>query len=631
KEIAVLVNFLGFLTGAVLYAMLLAMVLRTLGGHRDHGRRTRAERPLLATALLGLSWNIGALIIYGVRDLSLGETSPWLAAVSFTALGFLPAVVVDSTVSARGVGAGRRPTWLIAIAAYLLSGVASLLHFYSALTHGVAPSAGALRALTFGFSFLIVAMIIQTRNQTGWGRAVWVVALAVFAVSALHLSQHQEGESWWIELIGHHASLPLALAILYQDYRFALADIFLKRAMVLVVLVALAFGLYVSVAAPMLSESILRREMGLRAISALIGLWVGTALLYPLLQRAVEWFVDTIVLGRADYIELRAEIGRIVASGESPEAILDGVCARLKWALTAQELRWELGGGPVSDALTAVIEIPVAEPPGYRIAIGPLAGGRRLLSDDFSMLEAVGVLTARRLDSLRVTNERFARDLRERQISQLATEAELRALRAQLNPHFLFNALTTIGHLIQTAPDRALATLLRLTELLRGVLRRPTGEFITLGDELALIDSYLAIERARFEERLQVVFDVPDALRSVRIPPLVLQPLVENAIKHGIAPCKLGGEVRITARIVDQDYLTITIVDSGAGASPGELAVGRLRGVGLSNVEQRLTGYYGPAGSFDISSKIGSGTVVQVTMPIDARAERRSGVRAAGT
>jgi LytS/YehU family sensor histidine kinase len=245
------------------------------------------------------------------------------------------------------------------------------------------------------------------------------------------------------------------------------------------------------------------------------------------------------------------------------------------------------------------------------------------------MLEAVAAVTARRLDSLRVTNERFARDLREQQISQLATEAELRALRAQLNPHFLFNALTTIGYLIQTAPDRALTTLIRLTELLRGVLRRPSVEFITLGEELDLIDSYLAIERARFEERLQVILDVPPSLRSVRIPPLVLQPLVENAIKHGIAPCKAGGEVRIAARIDGEGSVIITIVDTGAGASPIELAAGRQRGVGLANVEQRLAGYYGDAALVGISSRVGAGTAVELKIPGDGYA--RSGARANGT
>ena len=131
------------------------------------------------------------------------------------------------------------------------------------------------------------------------------------------------------------------------------------------------------------------------------------------------------------------------------------------------------------------------------------------------MLDAVMQQLARRLDSLRVSHERYERNLREQQISKLAAEAELKALRAQLNPHFLFNALTTIGYLIQVTPDRALQTLMRLTELLRGVLKRSRGEFTSLGEELDLVDSLSAIEKARFEERLRVSIDVPLELRSL--------------------------------------------------------------------------------------------------------------------
>src|SRR5216117_2914281 len=117
-------------------------------------------------------------------------------------------------------------------------------------------------------------------------------------------------------------------------------------------------------------------------------------------------------------------------------------------------------------------------------------------------------IAARRIDAIRVTQERHEREIREREMGRLATEAELRALRAQINPHFLFNALTTIGYLIQKAPPRALETLLRLTALLRGVLRSE-GEVTTLGRELELVESYLDIERARFEHRLRVTIDVP--------------------------------------------------------------------------------------------------------------------------
>ncbi len=628
REIATLVNILGFLIGGVLYAMLLAMVLRNRG------------RPLFAAALLGLYWNIGALVVYGVRDIGLGEPSPLFAASAFTALGFLPAVVVDSALSSSRVVRRSRHSYVIVILAYALSAIAGLLQFYTAAASATSPSALAFRTLTFGFGMLMLALVLETRQQTGWGRAIWAVALAVFAVSALHLSEHRGAEVWWIELAGHHASLPLALAILYQDYRFAFADIFLKRAIALVMLVSTAFVFYVTIAAPILSSLANEAAAGpfsLRAIGTLLGLWVGTALAFPHISRAANWFVDKVVLGRADYDHLRSEISAIIAASDQPEEMLDATCDLLKGALTASDISWtqhegkgvdkRLSNRDVGQArsraaqLTASFEIPLTEPPALRIDIGALRGGRRLLSDDFAMLDAVMQQLARRLDSLRVSHERYEHNLREQQISKLAAEAELKALRAQLNPHFLFNALTTIGYLIQVAPDRALQTLMRLTELLRAVLKRSRGEFTSLGEELDLVDSYLAIEKARFEERLRVSIDVPLELRSLRIPPLLLQPLVENAIKHGITRQRTGGDVSIRAELQHGRTLSVFIDDTGLGASREELARGRALGVGISNVERRLRGYYGDQASVAITSASGHGTSVEIRIPLASAGE----------
>ena len=179
------------------------------------------------------------------------------------------------------------------------------------------------------------------------------------------------------------------------------------------------------------------------------------------------------------------------------------------------------------------------------------------------------VVAARRIDAIRITHERYEREIREQEMEKLATEAELRALRAQLNPHFLFNALTTIGHLIQTAPPRALETLLRLTALLRAVLRSE-GEFTTLGREMEMVEAYLDIERARFERRLRVTLDVPPGLPALRVPPLVLQPIVENAVKHGISPQRRRRRRRRISARVDHArgaaQLVLTVTDTGAGA-----------------------------------------------------------------
>ncbi len=664
QNVAALVNLLGFITGAILYAMLLIMVVRSADSAGSGQRSTfSAERLLLATALLGLLWNLGALAIYGARDWNVGKLSPWFDSFVFTALGFLPAVVVHSVLRAETVLAQWRGAQLITTIAYTLSTAASMLHFHAAATVGETPSPTALRALTFGFSGLTIALLIYARRSSVWKRALWVVALAVFAVSALHLSSHTSGDApWFIELIGHHSSLPLVLAMLYQDYRFALADIFLKRALAFVALVALAFGLYVAVAAPLLKTRDAKGDLSATAIGALVGLWLGTALIYPHLRRWCVWFVDAVVLRRADYQKLLDELARVLPSCEETHEILDTTCSRLAPALTAKEVRWQqndltdsVDTQSVADSEflfpaqlvriarqeeeirsevrrrsgrlrfpAATILIPTHEPPRYFLIIGELSAGRQLLSDDVAMLESVAMMLARRIDAVRVTHERCERNLREQEMGKLATEAELRALRAQLNPHFLFNALTTISYLIQTAPERALETLMRLTGLLRAVLRTPTGELIALGEEMDLIESYLAIEHTRFEERLRVVIDVSPELRSLRIPQLVIQPLVENAIKHGIAPMKSGGDVIVSAILIDgflnseEPRLCISIRDTGAGVSESAFKLGRQRGVGLANIERRLECFYGEVAKMDFHSQPGEGTTVEIRLPINS-------------
>ncbi len=668
--IVTLINLLGYITGSALYAMLLKMSLErgAVVSSLTAGAEKNDRLPLL-TALLGLVWNLEAVTAFALQNFGNGQSSTLLMATAFTALGFLPAVVVHSLLR-RGMQAGetynhRRAALVMTITAYGLSAVASVLHFEQALRWQIAPSHWALHILTFGFAGLTLALLLVVRRQSGWQRAVWVAALALFAVSALHLSHHDGvNYSWWIEVIGHHASLPLVLVILYQDYRFALADIFLKRALSLVLLVGLAFGLYLSIAAPLLVQGDRHgADSGTISpvpIATLIGLWVLTALIYPWLRRMVVWFVDSQLLQRVDYEALRNEIAVRIAELESSDLILEDVCERLRRALTAHQVKWTAEDDAPTDeeqitptsqtgqsgsllpligksktlrrpgetakeiksrALT--ITVPTAEPPGYQLLIGELAGGRRLLSGDLDFLESVALIIARRIDAVRVVHERCARDLHEQEVHKLATEAELRALRAQINPHFLFNALTTIGYLIQTSPERAMETLMRLTSLLRGVLRRSDGEFVTLGQEIELIESYLDIERARFEERLSVKIDVPQNLRQTRIPALLIQPLVENAIKHGISPRRAGGEVVIQAWLsVGKDALQIQVRDNGNGISEAELANGRKHGIGLQNVEQRIKRHYGNSGSFNISSAPDDGTTVELFLPLNPIATR---------
>lgn len=201
--------------------------------------------------------------------------------------------------------------------------------------------------------------------------------------------------------------------------------------------------------------------------------------------------------------------------------------------------------------------------------------------------------------------------------TQLA-EAELRALRAQISPHFIYNALTAIASFITTDPDRARDLVLEFADFTRYSFRRQ-GEFTTLAEELGSIHSYLELERARFGDRLRVTLQIaPETLATV-IPFLSVQPLVENAVRHGLEPGEGGGEIRITSRD-DGTHTEILVEDDGVGMDPDglrALLTAREEGghVGLRNVDTRLRQVYGSGGGLVVETNAGAGTLVRMRVP----------------
>jgi two-component system, LytTR family, sensor kinase len=180
---------------------------------------------------------------------------------------------------------------------------------------------------------------------------------------------------------------------------------------------------------------------------------------------------------------------------------------------------------------------------------------------------------------------------RERQQARLeltAREAELALLKAQLQPHFLFNSLNSVLALIDTDPARAREMIVRLSALLQSTLRRIDLEQVSLDGEIELVRAYLDIEKIRFAARLNVDIDVTGEAGGAGVPPLLLQPLVENAVKHGIAPSPAGGSVRVAAR-VDDGRLMLEVGDSGGGMD----GVQQGRGLGLELTRRRLDAAYG--------------------------------------
>lgn len=213
--------------------------------------------------------------------------------------------------------------------------------------------------------------------------------------------------------------------------------------------------------------------------------------------------------------------------------------------------------------------------------------------------------------------------------AQLVTKAELDALHAQINPHFLFNTLNTIITYTRTDPDTARKLLIRLASFFRQTLKRH-GHFNTLREEIEYVNTYLILEKARFREKLRIQRNIDPALLDFKVPVLTLQPLVENAVKHGIQPKMSPGTVQISANLVDGEMIFI-IKDDGVGIDGERLpkillpGFGSGNGVGLSNVNERLKSLYGEEYGLKIESQTDQGTKVYVRIPLNEEGHEKGG------
>ena len=205
--------------------------------------------------------------------------------------------------------------------------------------------------------------------------------------------------------------------------------------------------------------------------------------------------------------------------------------------------------------------------------------------------------------------------------TQLATKAKLDALQAQVNPHFLFNALNTINMYIYKNPKYARKLIVRLSTLLRYLLGK-YGRFITLGEELSYIEDYAVIEKARFKDKLRIEFGIEENIKDIKIPVLTVQPLVQNAIIHGILPKDIGGTVKVSAHRL-QDEILISVTDDGIGIKEDRLkrvyehGFGTGCGVGIPNVNERLKILYGEEYGLKIESNYNLGTKAYFKIPLN--------------
>ncbi len=207
------------------------------------------------------------------------------------------------------------------------------------------------------------------------------------------------------------------------------------------------------------------------------------------------------------------------------------------------------------------------------------------------------------------------------QLEATVREAELEVLKSQLDPHFMFNSLNSIRALITENPEHARDMVTRLAEILRYSLKANRATTVSLEDEMRIVRSYLELEAVRFEERLRYSVDIDPAVRDVQVPPMMVQLLVENGIKHGVAARVEGGEIRVSAAARDGRLQIVTRSSGRLGSGPND------EGVGLRNARERLRLLYGGRGTLSLREESAGVVVAELGLPIEADREE-NGARA---
>jgi hypothetical protein len=445
------------------------------------------------------------------------------------------------------------------------------------------------------------------------------MSLFLLAMSFVHLGGGHAAQVWSRELAFHHAAIPLALLVLMQDYRFVLLDAFLRflanvfLAALFTVGVAQAWrlGWLSQTSTPFRQALLLAGACLLLIVFAMLRGWVQRLLTRLVFRRPDQepllHHLKLPIRDEAEYVlESAAELGRFMGAEASvAPAVEDAKLCDLDLRRPALVGQLSRGRAELEDkGIEVIVPLRFASGDARHVLLGRRSGGRRYLSEDLLALGRAAALIVEQIEHFR-----------ESEMRRLVSQAELRALQSQIHPHFLFNALNTLYGIIPREAKGARDTVLNLADILRYFLE--TGKtFLPLEQELHIIKAYLEVEKLRLGEKLRIEIDVdPEALR-VPIPILSIEPLIENAVKHAIAPKVEGGVVRLCARFesrLGQGALHVTVSDTGSGFRPAD---GAKSGVGLENVTRRLELCYGAESRIQIESDA-NGSSVSFSIPVN--------------
>ncbi len=605
---------IGMATGAALCASLGLMQFRV-------DRATGGPSGYQLLWVVGVIWTLGRFLRY---TLQLAGWDAEANSVRFAEALAWSCTILGPIAIGRLLQARLGTTSRLARAFLGFTGVASILNLslfaWVGTTHGfdldaswypeaslyVALIVTAVALILYRFGRQRIDSELAGSGPSWFGRGA--VLLAVLQVSAALLTLRNSwlpaGVHATLSLIGEHWAIPWSILIAVSLAQIHYADVVLKRSLWLLASVSIA---------ALASTFVFNVPPGFMLVVATLGC-AALMLSAPFLIRALNLLVDRVYLNRADYLAAASLFEESVRRVYDREELFDAALLAVRSTLRIGA-RWVPVAHVSAAPANALASIPVETEngPGYRLEVSASHQARTLMADELGYLIAIGTHVSRRLDAIYFEQEQRALHVREERLKRLLTEAELKALRTQVDPHFLFNTLNTIADLIGSQPLRAERMTERLAECFRYALSRHARELSTLDDELEFARHYLDIEQERFGDRLRVQLSRGDARGNESVPSLLLQPLLENAIRHGLAPLREGGCISVAAKR-EGEYLRVQVDDDGVGLRPD---FQERFGVGLRNVTERLHALYAEAAKFAIGRRAdGRGTSVTIRVPL---------------
>jgi hypothetical protein len=605
------IRLIGFAVGALIVGLQTVLIAKQWRKAEGIERRKVLECGLFC--LITSLWQFGNLADEVALALNVAPSSDFLTGTFFirrTSLSLIPLSL--SYLSPLFAGDSRGTAWLSSFGRWLRFGLwpwsVALLGLQIAWVFGwladarfmTFSSRSSVRLIVFFFVIFTVQSFLQLREsaplkQSQLKKTNIIGLIASLAGVAAIVTADWFDSSPYVRLAVMTTLTTFAIAVAYRQYHFPFMDTFIRHAtpgvFLLTVLVAgVAAGL----------------KWGHPNVLPLWLVILSISLMY--IKEPFARWAERILMGFDESIEDQENrIGTAIRTLIHHEQFGDWVSNVLSAEMKAHWACFD--SAPDTDAVS-IFEVPGSEP--MWLSLGPRIDGRAYMSRQLRVAQTTALQLAAQYE--RVIREEFERQqlISQHELRELTSRAQIRALQAQIRPHFLFNTLNVLSNLIHTDPRKAEDLTEELASVFRYTLDATRTEWVPLEDEVRFVTSYLRIEKARFERRLDYRIDLESPARSVRIPPMILQPVVENAVRHGIASRVEGGVVYLSAKLSD-GQLVLVVEDSGSGLKPEDSS--ERRGIGLKNVRDRLEHIYRDEAFLRLSALEPTGTRVTLTLP----------------